>query len=306
MTYETSPSNTMSVLASSQPLVKVVAETREIVAGREPFCGPVSLAKSDIFCGDKRKPINASGPYVHWFGAELNPIHTLIVMNEVTVPGSIADNMTTFESEARRLTPIIKEKVSPRIGVHSDTACEQGSQLQTNRLDGPVGCKYAEKRQPISALITQQGEEILNILDRVRPELFETGEDLDFGRKVLAAHGRLANRDRFYTSGRRVAIAAVEKGCKSQVLDSESAASDRPVGIINLDPSSSLDNESAVDAGQSAYFQDTALVMQAFGKFSDAYPYATHQLEIATEIDTIGTMLALGIDEKDIAVRRPA
>lgn len=283
--------------------LELLTEANEILASREPFYGPASLEASEVFCGDKGNPLKDGAIYLHWFGGVLKPVHNLVVMKEIQQLGSVTD---TFEEEAAALTPVIIETGGVKGGVHSDDVHEHGEEMHVEDKEGDIGCKYALLRQQISSLIYERGNEIVEILKSTQPELFQSERDDNFALKAIDAFGRLAERDDFYTSGRRVAIAAVEHGAKAQVLDRSTLTGDEDtVGIINKDPRSALDNKAANtdEEPRPAYTHDDGALMQAHRNISHLYPYDMREVEIASAIDTVGTLLALGIPADKIAVR---
>lgn len=269
---------------------------------REPFFEPVSLYTSPIFCGDRRIPVDGPDVYIHWLGAILNPAHAVMLAKETRQPGSIREG---FSPE---VLDMVATAVDLRFkpGIHSDTDCEQGVSLRPT-IEGPIGCRYAELRQSISLLTATRGEEIISLAKHLLPELFSTISDTTYAQGVVAASHRLATRDGVYLPGRQLSQAAIQKGAVPQVLDAKSAITERPIGIINLDPSTSLNNARAAASNKRAYVQDIAIEMDALWLMRDRpslQDLSGSELAIILAVDTIGTMLALNIQPDDIAVRR--
>lgn len=269
---------------------------QEIIASREKFYVPVSLTNNDIFCGDERQPIDVATDYIHWFGGALNVPYNLAIMKETIHPGSVTD---TFEEQTGSLVPVLLE-AGVQGGVHSDACSEQGDRMRIDNPEGAVGCGYGQKRPDISRLIADPANGVAEDALRLRPELFESQQDVDFADNVIESHGRLAEREGFFTSGRRVILTAVAKGAKSMLVAGEHSAKE---GIINLDPESTLRSGEAMNAGLPAYNHDSWAIEETYDMIHHLYPYDKRQLQIAELIDTIGTMRALGVE--DIAVRRP-
>jgi hypothetical protein len=268
----------------------------EIMRSRELFMVPVSLDENEVFCGDDR-PADID-IYIHMFGGALNTAYGFVIMKEISEPGSVSD---TFEDEVHSVVPVILHVAKVNAGVHSDQHTEQGSTLKTAEIDGDIGCAYALKRREISGGIFQDGDLLIGQLEQLRPELLESEADRAFASSVVAAHGRLAKRDGFFTSGRRVALAAASEGAPTTTVTGEHAANSK--GIINLEPNTSLHTRLAQEASLPAYMEDSWAVKEINDRLRSLYPYDSRQQEIAEAIDTLGTMRALGLKPEDITVR---
>jgi hypothetical protein len=280
------------------------SHTGEELASREPYFGPASLETATVYCGDKGSPFEQEGIYLHWFGGILKPVHDMTVMEEIYQPGSVTD---TFEARAASLTETYTTIGKVKGGVHSDDVHEHGQAILTDQKDGDIGCKYAQLRPVISNIIHERGQEILDVIRRTQPHLLEGEHAQEFAQRALDAYGRLAQRESFYTSGRRVALAAVEHGAATQVLDrSTLTGQEDTIGIINKDPGTALNNTQANSAETPvpAYTHDDGALMQAHRNVSQLYPYDQREVELVSEIDTIGTFFGVGITADKIFLRQ--
>ena len=271
-----------------------MAAPQELTA-RDSQYAQTSLEQSVIFCGDER----GEGDYIHIFGGALNIPYNLAILKEVAEPGSVTD---TFEDQTASLVPVVADVAKVKQGVHSDDTAENAEHMHTDRHDGPIGCGYAEKRQAISQLIHEMGGQIVARAAELAPELFQSQEDDDFADEVVNAHGRLAERSGFFTTGRRVALVAVQKGAETQVVKGEHTGEK---GELNMVPNTSLRSEKARQDGEPLYSQDEWAVDAIQDRIRHLYPYDRRHTQIAHVIDAIGTMAALGVDLQDISVRRP-
>ncbi len=280
---------------SRMDTVTVPVDQDEIMHEMEQFYVPASLEENDVFCGDEREPAGVTEPYIHWFGGILKPVYNLAILKEATQPSSVTD---TFEDRVRSTIPVLRDVAKVNPGVHSDDTCEAGDQLDIDKTDGDVGCGYADKRAGISQLIAQTGTDIISDAMTLQPELFESAQDFEHAKMVVRAHASLAERETFFTSGRKVVLTAVEQGSKSMVVKGAHVGE---TGVINRDPASTIDSGEAFKAGLPTYNQDAGLLEQVYDRIHHLYPYDKRLVQIAELIDTIGTMRALGV--KDIAVR---
>ncbi|HVW23540.1 MAG TPA: hypothetical protein VHB51_03625 [Candidatus Saccharimonadales bacterium] len=268
------------------------------LAEREQFFEAATLAESRVFCGDDR----GREHFVHMFGGLLNIVYNHLVMLETIEPESVKES---FAQATASMVPVIMTKGgAPKAGVHSDEAAEHGMELRVDVEDGPLGCKYADARAAISSLIATDADKVIGMSSRKRPELFSNPEDVAFAKRLAEAHGRLAEREGFITTGREVALSAVKAGAESSVVPGSHSTDS--IGIINLVAGTAPDTGAGMDAGLPFYDEDSWATKQINENLSDLYPFDSRQQEIAETIDTIGTMIALGVDEKDIYVRRPA
>ncbi len=281
-----------------QPPAEAVPDIKEeVVASREPFFDDgISLDTHYVLCGDKRGAIGIDD-YVHLFGGGLNTPYNLLVLQEVSQPGSVTK---AFDAYAGSIIPIM-QGVGINVGVHSDRDTEQSEILANERTGGPVGCVYARERPLISRLIADRADEIVGMAVTLRPELFQHPTAQGFAYAAAGAHGRLADREGVVSDGRSAVLSAASNGAKTAVVHGESEA--KAIGIINLGMGS-IKSGAAMDAGLPAYVQDSRAAAEIFDRVYDLYPQGSDRAQIAELIDTVGTFLALGIPEEDIAVRR--
>jgi hypothetical protein len=258
----------------------------------------------DLFCFDERPVSDAAEGqldivvpeiYLHAAGGALNIAYGTLVMEEVAKPGSVKD---TFADRAATTTPLIIA-AGGRPGVHSDTTAEQGTTVATS-ANGAVGCGYAALRAGISHGIGEHGTGLVMVAAELRPELFEDPTAYNFAHAVVGAHSRLAAREGFAPSGRPVVMNAAYNGAKMMLVDGDHKAKK---GIINLVPNTTFDSDTAFCFGAEAYNQDSWAVADINDRLRDHYPFDGRQQQIGELIDTLGTMLALGVDE--VATRRP-
>lgn len=264
-------------------------EVPEVVSSREPFYSHVSLAENYVFCSDDR----TLGLHIKMFGGVLNPVYNLLVMKEVNQPHSVNQ---TLEAETNYLVPVIVTIGGVnKPGVHSDTTAEAGHHMKTERVEGKVGCGYAELRQAISGLIVDRGDEILKEAKLKLPGLFAGPHSDAQAYDIIEAHQRLADRSSFFTSGRGVILQAIKSGANSMVVDGTHA--DNAGGIINYVYNTGLEGGEAAAAGKPAYNHDAWASREVFDKVHHLYPYDRTQQDMAVVIDAIGTMKALGVEE---------
>jgi len=280
-----------------QAEIQNAEQTEQQETAREQFYVPVSLQHNKVFCGDERAPIGFDEDFIHVFGGALNIPYNFMVLKEAAQPGSVTDS---FTDETASLVPVVNEAAEAQFGVHSDTSAEHGDHFHADQQGGKIGCGYGELRAPISAGIAEHRADILAEAKTLRPELFQAEEDTAFGEAVITAHGRLAERQTcFQDGGRAVVLAAIEKGSPVMLVQGAHVGKD---GIINLRRNTSLRSGEALAANLAAYNQDSWAVEDAFDKISHLYPYDKRHFQIATLIDTIGTMRALGVE--NIETRR--
>jgi hypothetical protein len=281
-------------------------QSAEALLAREGYFVPASLKENMVFCGDEREP-DTDEIYLHLFGGALNPVKGLIVMNEVMNPGSTVDS---FEESVRKYMPaVIEIGGMAHPGVHSDVKAEtngesldrEGVELDLSRVEGPVGCGYAQVAQAISEVIAVNGEEIIREMQEDTPYLFAEERGLQLARDVVEAHKRLARNEKLYTSGRLVVLAAAEKGAKTMNVRGNHCAD---VGIINMDRGSTAKSGQAIKEGLPFYLQDSGTAYELYENMQDDFGYDLLLARIAEQIDTRGTMKALGV--KTIAVREPS
>lgn len=272
-------------------------QTGEALAVREQFFELGQLT-DNLFCGDER-PSDESEAYLSLFGAVTNIPYNAEVLKEASEPGSVTD---PFDQTVMSHVPVIMEDGGlPNAGVHSDTHAEgeHATGINTEKTDGDVGCGYDKLRGPISQLIVERADEIIDLAKQKRPELFTSDEDTVHARNIIAAHGRIAEREGILPSGRDIVLKAMEAGAKGMVVRGPHVGK---VGIINLRKSTKFNTTAAFAAELPAYCHDQWVALEAFDKLSHLYPYDSREVDLAETIDTIGTMLALGVEE--IEVRR--
>lgn len=263
----------------------------ETVTSREQFYVPANLRQDLINCGDDR-PADAD-KYIHVFGGAIFVTYTNAILQEIRQPGSVEDLAALIKQDIAEL----QTAGFANPGVHSDTSAEAGTAFHADQADGPVGCGYAGKRAAISQLISDKGENILEEAGSLLPELFVDETAWEFGRQVIAAHGRLAGRaDSAIGNGRALVRGATAAGAKMMLVDGSHTATE---GIINTRTDSTFDTNAAYEAGLAAYDHD----LWASNALLESLPGAPdrQQAAIASVIDVIGTMKALGV--QTIAIR---
>lgn len=258
----------------------------------QPFLVEVSLAHTPIYCGDER-PSDIE-VYIHWFGGIANPIFNDAVYSEAEAPGSVTHS---FKDIVANALPVYRASAGLIPGVHSDLATEKAETFDLGHVGPEIGCGYLFKRAQISQLIAQQGEMILQKAESLFPELFSPAGSLDYAQKVLQAHRDLAERVSFNSAGREVAFAAINSGALFMNVTGAHIARD---GVINLDPSYSLNTTKAFNAGRPTYWHDAELVEYAQSKVAVS---SSQKRRLVNLIDTLGTMHALGV--KNIFINRP-
>lgn len=278
---------------NGNPRAEALVDNHETIGSRETYYVSASLDKDPLFCGDDR---GLEGLYAQLFGGVINIAYNQAIVEEANEPGGVTDSLQRRTEELTGL--MVKHGMYP--GVHSDTKSEQGSKLRDDH-EGKAGCAYAELRPVISGSIAELGDDLLEEAVRLMPELFRTEADHVFGQSVIAAHGRLAEREGFQSTGRKLVLGAAEKGALVAILGGEHVASD---GIINTVPNSTLDSKTAGDDGLPAYNHDMWAAEDALDRLGSDNPYTSdpNQRKIANLIDALGTMNALGVEA--IAVRR--
>lgn len=265
----------------------------ELVRADEHPYVPTSLAQSGMNCADDR----VEEHYIHIFGGALNIPFNLAVMQEAEQPGSVTASLETIVAE---VVPIVREKGGVRQGVHSDTETEQGDHFHIDQRDGEIGCGYGNKRKEISLHTAKIGSQIVARAAELCPELFNEQSDYDFADDVIGAHSRLARREGFLSSGRRTAMAAIDKGADTMIVRGPHKATK---GKINRWPNTSLDGRAADEIGKPLYSPDEWAVREIHEKIHDDYPYDERKLQIAHLIDDLGVMNFLGVELENIQVR---
>ncbi|CAN5365834.1 hypothetical protein BH09PAT4_BH09PAT4_05270 [soil metagenome] len=261
--------------------------TNEIVTSREQFYVNVDLYKDPKSCGDDRE--SDLNKFIHMFGGVLFIAYTRGVLQEVSNPGSTdsVPNLTT-----QTLSELQGRGVES-LSVHSDSAAEDGSTIDLTERNGSVGCGYAAKRAAISQLIYENGEQITNEASQLLPELFIDESAWSFARATTEAHGRLAQRaSDAIGDGRALVLTALEKGAQGVLVHGEHTATE---GIINTRRNTSLLTNDAVRAGLPVYQHDLWASSELLAMLQDAPD--RQQAALASVIDIIGTMKALGVQE---------
>ena len=282
------------------------AQQQELLRSREQYYDHTnSIEAAEIYCGDERPPVPNSMsadshqeaasnslaqpsdemPFVHMFGGGLFVAYNGMVLKLVQ-----NDNVPTFADAAAATVEQLVAQGITGVGVHSDTHAEHDVVLHTDHTEGVVGCGYAQKRAAISQLIHDTGDEILDDMKQLRPDLFSDPANTDFAHSVIAAHGLLAQDTQRLGNGRAVVLAAVKAKARTMLVDGDHIAKH---GIVNGDNNSSFNSGRAYADGNATYDHDiwasTLLLRDLNPEASDAH------IEIASMIDIIGTMRALGV-----------
>lgn len=268
----------------------------DLLRSREPFFSRVDINTAQINCGDER--LGGEEPYIHVFGGALNFAYNLAIIREIKEPGLA---LSTFDADVAAVTPALL-KAGLQYGVHSDDHNEEGAHIDVSRIDGGIGCGYSAVRTVISQLIADRHQEIMDRAHELLPEFFSSAADERFSKHVFSAHEQLADNQAFFKNGGRAAVlAAIREGAKGMIVHGNHTAED---GIINISFGETIRNSLALKAGLPTYDHDAWATTETYDRLADIYPFEKRQLQQAEHIDTIGTMLTLGV--KRIAVRRPA
>lgn len=270
----------------------------EVLANREQFYEPVDLKTDLTCCGDERPVIGIgeSQTLVSIFGGPgANVAWNVMVLQEIAKPDSAT---TTFADVTSEITKQLVES-SIKTTVHSDDHTEHADTIDLSKNpDGDIGCGYLKLRQTISQVIGERGDEIVSILVREKPELYANKQSLL--RKVIEANTALANRNEIFTSGRDVAQKAVDEGAQTIVVTGDHVAK---VGILNLEKNASFDTKSAMSADLPAYNHNTWAAIDSYKEVQNEYGFELVDFEASNDVDAVGTMLALGVEE--IYIRKP-
>ncbi len=263
----------------------------EVLQTREQLFTTVDIMTDPINCGDDRA--SELERYIHLFGGELFVPYTTAVLQETDTTGS-AQPLGALRS---KLVAQQKARGVRGLGVHSDETAEQGSEIDLDKQAGPVGCGFAAKRAAISHLIHENREDIITEAEMLMPELFGEAWASEFAHGVADAHGRIAERSQLVVGDpRQIILDAVKDGDTTAIYRGGHTAT---VGIINTERNSSFLTGDAVEQEVAAYNHDLWASDQLFAMSDDAPNPA--MAAIASLIDVIGTMKALGVTE--IAVR---
>ena len=260
-----------------------------------PFV-PVDLTRSLIVCGDDRE-IAYPNECIHIFGGALYTPYLLSVLIASSDPNSTPPN---FIDNVNSLIPLMLSR-NFDLSVHSDDKNENG--LHDIDVSNPelidVGCGFAQKRQMISSFIGQNQNQILSIAQNLRPELFGSEQELSDASAIIKAHQTMAKS--LNTSGRELVKKSLELGAYGVVVLGPHKSNR---GVYNLRRNTSLDTNLANQNQNPAYIQDAWAVIDIVKGLSDIIPLDIKKVEIADLIDSIGIMLALGVDPDEIEVRR--
>lgn len=273
-----------------------MSAANEILTSHERFFVPASLESNTIFCGDEREP-DTPETYLHVFGGVLNVVYNLNIMQEIAVPGSVTQS---FEAATEEIVPQVIKIARAQAGVHSDDHAEHGSTLRLDVLSGPVGCGYAGLRKEISQTIVDKHASIVGRAAELQPELFTAKTDTTFAQQAVDATDRLAHRPSFLTGGRKAVVAAARQGAKSMLVHGKHVGKQ---GIINKETNTTLNSNAALAARLPAYDHDAWATAAINNRLREVYPFDSRQQQIAELIDTLGTMVALGVKLDDIAIR---
>ncbi len=281
-------SKIMSLDLEAQPQLEVL-----------PFVN-VDIRSSLISCGDDRE-IDYSNPFIHIFGGALYAPYLSMVLTVANNPETTPPN---FIETVNSLVPYMVSSLNLKLGVHSDSNNEHNN--HTININDPsiesVGCAFAQKRQAISFFISENSNLVLGIAKKLREELFQEEQDIEIAKSIFMAHklvsGSLASQK---VSGRDLVRKALELGVNQSIVLGEHLAQR---GIINLKSNTSLDTNQANQNNNPSYEHDSWAVLEIFKALRDIMPFDTKKLEMADLIDVIGIMLALGVKEDRIEIRR--
>ncbi len=260
-----------------------------------PFV-PVDLTSSLITCGDDLE-LTYPNECIHIFGGALYTPYLVSVLITSSDPSLTPSN---FMDNVDSLIPLMLSR-NYEISVHSDDKNENGHHdIDINDQSiVNVGCGFAQKRQIISNSIGQNRDQILSIAQNLRPELFDSEQELNDANAIIKAHEAMARS--LTVSGRELVKKSLELGTSGVVvLGSHKSKS----GVYNLIRNTSLDTNLANQNQNPAYIQDGWAVIDIMKSLSDIIPLDIKKVEIADLIDSIGIMLALGVDADKIEVRR--
>ena len=151
----------------------------------------------------------------------------------------------------------------------------------------------------ISSFIGQNQNQILSIAQNLRPELFGSERELSDANAIIKAHQTMAKS--LHVSGRELVKKSLELGASGVVV---LGVHKSKRGVYNLMRNTSLDTNLANQDQNPAYIQDAWAVIDIVKGLSDIIPLDIKKVEIADLIDSIGIMLALGVDPDKIEVRR--
>lgn len=280
-------------------LQKSKSTINDIVVDRERFFSHVDLYKNQIFCCDDRA--SKIQNYVKIFGGLLNISFNTSILQFINEPADYNDTNFVQQTES---TARLLHNLNIKAGVHSDYSHEHGESFDSHSLCHDIGCAYGERRQLISSLIAERDMQILNLATKLRPELFITNNDIYYAYKVIAAHKHFASSNHYFDfNSREVIEAAIQAGAPFMVVVNQHSSSS--TAIVNLVENTSLQTTKSLEAGLPSYNHDSWAWLAIYNKISYLYPSTnTLQAEIAEFIDTLGTILTLGIKQELIAIRR--
>lgn len=272
-------------------------QTPEALQSREQFFAPCDLRENLTGCGDERPVIGADDVLINVFGGPgANVAWNIKIMQEAVQPGSVTSTFAETTGEVTLM--LVAEEI--KTTVHSDDHTEHDSNLDvTKDADGDIGCGYLKLRQPISTLIGESGQEIIDILVREKPELYDSEEGRAILQRYVEANAALASRESVFTSGRDVARTAVGDGAGTIVVTGDHVAT---VGFLNDRPNTTFDTQSAMDKDLPAYNHNSWAAIESFQVVQDQYGFTDQEFQAANDVDAVGTMLALGV--QDIIARK--
>ncbi len=274
-------------------------EQEAALRSREIFYTNVTLENNKIFCADD---CNSDEPsYIHMFGGGENPVYNVTVLQEAYEPGSTTQ--ATFEGDTASMVPVLRDSAKCNPGVHSNEKFEHNPTLIQPKAesDDDFGCAWLKLRQQLSQHIADNGVRFIEQAKKLRPELFTDNKADEFTHKLIAAHGRMAANNAYFSNGRAVANVAVEAGAATMNVRGDHHPD--AVGIINTVPNTSITNNEANAAGLPTYDHNSWATEQIYERLSKFYPYDKRDLAIADLIDALATLDVLGV--KVVAVRRP-
>lgn len=270
----------------------------EKLVEHERFFEPVDLRDNLFGCGDERPVLGTEAVLINDFGGPAaNVAWAIMVMQESKNPGSMTKSFAEMTAD---ITPVLVND-GIKVTVHSDDHTEHGPKLDTD-LDqaGDIGCGYLKLRQQISGVIAEQAEEIVKILTREKPEKYNNPAEIKKLEEYIHANAVLAQRSQIYTTGRDVAKQAVAAGAETIVVTGDHVAK---VGYLNSVPKTSFDTKTAMDNGVPAYNHNTWASLECYeivrnnGSELKGLDFSLEDFETANDVDAVGTMLALGVEE---------
>lgn len=288
---------------AEQDQLQNMQPTPESLFVRERFYEPVALISDNsdgvnlTGCGDERPVEGSNEVLINIFGGPAaNVAWNILVMQEALNKGA---TIQPFADITGNVTSKLIAK-GVRVTVHSDQHTEHSSDFDVNANNpDDIGCGYLKLRQTISRVIGDRSNEIISILSREKPQLYDDETNQATLKKMIASNVALAERPQIFTSGRDVAKKAVAEGSETIVVVGEHEAK---VGFLNTRENTSFDTKAAMTEGLPAYNHNSWAATVCYEAIKDdEHKFPDIWFEIANDVDAIGTMLALGVEE--IAVR---